>query len=76
MTQKYEAEEVVWTETLSDRRLRDRRNGIDRRDMTGQALYVPSMRTGEDRRVSDRRDTVTLVITGRPMLAGYASDDV
>ena len=76
MTQSYEQDQVVWTENLSDRRLKDRRGGIDRRDMTGQAMHVPTLRAEYERRQDSRRETVTLVITGRAIHAGHASDDM
>lgn len=76
MTQHYEQDQVVWTENLSDRRLKDRRTGLDRRDMTGQAMHVPNLRAEHERRLDPRRETATLVITGRAIYAGHASDDV
>ncbi len=59
-------EEVVWTPTMPDRRLADRRSGLDRRDINGRGMNVPDVRNGSDRRGNDRRK-VRLTITGRAM---------
>lgn len=75
MTHKREYEEVVWTETLSDRRLSERRSGLDRRELlVGQALHVPDPRSVRERRSAKRREQVTLVITGRAMEAGDGTE--
>ncbi|NVJ62002.1 MAG: hypothetical protein HWE27_16540 [Gammaproteobacteria bacterium] len=51
-----------------DRRAGDRRSGIDRRQLKGRSITVPDMRSGFDRRANDeRRKTVRLTITGRPI---------
>lgn len=73
MAQKFEPEEVVWTPDMPDRRLADRRAGLERRHAVGPALHVPSMRNGDDRRHDDRR-RVTLTITGRAINAGFDAD--
>lgn len=73
MAHKRETDDVVWTPDMPDRRLNDRRNGLERRNAVGQALHVPSMRSGDERRQSDRRK-VTLTITGRAMNGGFEHD--
>lgn len=65
MTQQRELEEVVWTPVMSDRRLGERRSAIERRDVLGQTLHVPTPRQPWERRAEKRRQVKTLVITGR-----------
>jgi len=64
-----ENEEVTWTPTMPDRRLADRRAGIDRRAVNGRQMTVPDLRSQQDRRGEDRRK-VRLTITGRAINAG------
>lgn len=64
-----ENEEVTWTPTMPDRRLADRRTGIDRRAVNGRQMTVPDLRSQQDRRGEDRRK-VRLTITGRAINAG------
>jgi len=52
---------------MPDRRLEDRRAGIDRRAVNGRQMTVPDVRNA-DRRSDDRR--VRLTITGRAMDVG------
>ena len=59
-----EKETVVWTPKMPDRRLNDRRSGIDRRSINGRPVTVPDLRSTEERRGEDRRK-VRLTITGR-----------
>lgn len=58
-------ESVVWTPNMPERRLSDRRNGVDRRNVNGRAVAVPDLRAQDDRRANDRR--VRLTITGRAL---------
>ncbi|WP_144395128.1 hypothetical protein [Pleionea sediminis] len=60
-------DEIEWTSVAVDRRVGDRRAGIDRRQVKGRSITVPDMRSGIDRRKHDRRKTVRLTITGRAM---------
>lgn len=73
MRKPVEDEAVVWTPNMPDRRLTDRRNGIDRRAVNGRQMLVPDMRAGDDRRSDDRR-RVRLTITGRAMDAGESNE--
>lgn len=75
MAHKQPCEEVVWTESLSDRRLVERRSGWDRRDGIGQAVNIPNLRHQEERRAAERRRRETLLITGRAMHAGFEHED-
>ncbi|MBI2380019.1 MAG: hypothetical protein HYV16_04575 [Gammaproteobacteria bacterium] len=74
MAHKRETEEVVWTPDMPDRRLNDRRAGLERRQAVGQALHVPTPRNDGDRRQNDRR-RMTLTITGRAMNGGFEGED-
>lgn len=68
MSEVTEKDEVQWTDVAVDRRAGDRRSGVDRRQFKGRSITVPDMRSGYDRRSSDdRRKTVRLTITGRPI---------
>lgn len=69
MKQKLDDEEVVWTPNMPDRRLTDRRTGIDRRAVNGRQMVVPDLRASNDRRADDRRK-VRLTITGRAIDSG------
>lgn len=71
MSKDSDDEAVVWTPTMPDRRLADRRSGIDRRAVNGRQMSVPDVRTGDDRRSDDRR-RVRLTITGRALDVGEA----
>jgi hypothetical protein len=61
-------EQVVWTPDMPDRRVSDRRSGIDRRQVNGRTMNVPDLRSESDRRGPDRRK-VRLTITGRALNA-------
>lgn len=61
-------EQVVWTPDMPDRRVNDRRTGIDRRNVNGRQLNVPDLRAQSDRRGEERRK-VRLTITGRALNA-------
>ncbi len=63
-----EDEQVVWTPDMPDRRVNDRRSGVDRRQVNGRPVNVPDMRATNDRRGEDRRK-VRLTITGRALNA-------
>ncbi|MCO7223628.1 hypothetical protein [Pleionea sp. CnH1-48] len=69
MSDVKETEEVQWTDMAFDERRfddDDRRSGIDRRQVRGQAMTIPDMRMGTERRSgTDRRKMVRLTITGR-----------
>ncbi|HEX4911243.1 MAG TPA: hypothetical protein VFV64_10835 [Permianibacter sp.] len=67
--QRPDDETVTWTPTMPDRRLADRRTGIDRRAVNGRQMTVPDLRSQQDRRGEDRRK-VRLTITGRAINAG------
>lgn len=69
MSQQSDDEAVVWTPNMPDRRLADRRSGVDRRAVNGRQMVVPDLRSSDDRRGVDRR-RVRLTITGRAMNAG------
>ena len=59
---------VTWTPKMPDRRISERRGGIDRRQYHGKPLNVPNtIRSGDERRKCDRRKKVRLTITGRAM---------
>jgi hypothetical protein len=73
MSKQTEDEAVVWTPNMPDRRLADRRSGIDRRAVNGRQMIVPDLRASEDRRADDRR-RVRLTITGRAMDAGESTN--
>ncbi len=62
-------ERVIWTPNMPDRRLNDRRAGIDRRAVNGRQMTVPDMRGDNERRSEDRR-RVRLTITGRAIDVG------
>lgn len=61
-------EQVVWTPDMPDRRLNDRRAGVDRRQVNGRQMNVPDLREQNERRGEDRRK-VRLTITGRALNA-------
>lgn len=65
-------ERVIWTPNMPDRRLNDRRAGIDRRSVNGRQMTVPDMRDERERRAADRR-RVRLTITGRAIDVGNES---
>lgn len=72
MAQKREEkEEVVWTPDMPDRRLNDRRDGLERRQTVGQAMHIPTPRHNGERRNTERR-RVTLTITGRALHGGFS----
>ena len=59
-------EEVTWTPRMRDRRQYDRRNDTRDFQTNGKSLNVSNLRKSGDRRVStDRRQNVTVTITGR-----------
>ncbi|NQD38887.1 hypothetical protein HPT27_17865 [Permianibacter sp. IMCC34836] len=68
MSKHPDDEAIVWTPNMPDRRLNDRRGGIDRRAVNGRQVTVPDVRSA-DRRNEDRR-RVRLTITGRAMDVG------
>lgn len=58
-------QDVTWSSQKRMRSSKDRRNGVERRHMSGRAITVPDMRSGEERRSGKERRKVKLVITGR-----------
>ncbi|WP_196137254.1 hypothetical protein [Aliikangiella sp. G2MR2-5] len=60
-------DEVLWTSRKKARSGKDRRSGVDRRQLSGRMITVPDMRSGIDRRSGEDRRKVRLVITGRAM---------
>ncbi|MEM9103020.1 MAG: hypothetical protein AAGB12_11925 [Pseudomonadota bacterium] len=67
--QENDEERIIWTPNMPDRRKIDRRSGWDRRECQGKPINIPDVdiRNGKDRRKSDRRQSITLTITGRAM---------
>jgi len=76
MTSAIDNEEVVWTPLMQDRRKNDRRNNVRDFQANGRSLNITEYATGmERRRGNDRRQEITLTITGRAIDVGSDSDD-
>ena len=61
-------DEVVWTPQMPDRRKADRRGNARDMQTNGKSMSISSQSDSDDRRASnDRRQKVTVTITGRAM---------